>query len=403
MTKIFYSLILGIILLSSTIISVNAAVNAGAEIISRAAHTNTILEMTLFSRAVSPEGFDEFNSVSGFLRDGAGGGIADREILIYANNILIGKTNTDPEGCFYINSWDNTKVKPMVDDAKSKGIDSITFKVRSIFLGDNDHRRSMAYRYAYTYLAPMPLPPPQFLVETNEGSYDLKLAVNAGESGDLPIVVKTLTESEATNIPLYLVGVPCKVQASILTNVSDNAKATIHISVDSSVKPGNYTLGIITTKKMIPIRALGEIHLTVKSKSSGHITSEANANLKTSSIPYITIKNLSVGLPYEQGNANSIHVGTNYQIVAKITRNTPNFNSKVGGLGYVLILQIKDPNDFWITDVWNRGSLLVGESTEIGIDWRFNTTGKYTVQAFVWASLEGTPLADMREITVNVT
>jgi len=87
--------------------------------------------MTLFSNfifmgVINYRGIDDASSVKGSLSDAFGKGLANRDVWIYANNIVMGKVTTDSEGCFYFNSWNNTSLKPLID----KYAHSIGFKVK---------------------------------------------------------------------------------------------------------------------------------------------------------------------------------------------------------------------------------------------------------------------------------
>ncbi len=193
-------------------------------------------------------GMAESTSVMGFLKDVSNNGIVNRQIVIYVNNILMGKASTDPKGCFYFNSWNNTKLKPLLDKAMNAGW-MIPIKVRAVFNGDNDYGRTLAYRKGIIYtefvasLRPPLLPP--YVILPKNGSLPLGLTVNAGDSADLPIMVRSLVGS--INITPHFFAVPCAVYASInpsTINLNKTADAVIHVSADSDAKAGDYTMGI---------------------------------------------------------------------------------------------------------------------------------------------------------------
>ncbi len=195
-------------------------------------------------------------SVNGFLNDASNNGISNRDILIYVNNILMGKTNTDSNGCFYFNSWNKTKLKPLLDEAKTKGKGTIPVKIRAIFHGDNTYKGSMGYRKNSILLGPpissyamAPPSKPPFLIQPN-GSFPLAVSVRAGGSADLPLSVTP--EVRAKNITLQFVGVPCGVQVSVIPSMvylkqtlyAEPSSLVVHITADSHTKTGDYTLGI---------------------------------------------------------------------------------------------------------------------------------------------------------------
>ncbi len=243
------------------------------------------LDMVIFSDSpfsyVNFRGLNESDSIKGFLRDAARNGIADREISVYADSILVGRTTTDAHGCFYFNNWDNVKLKPLLD--KNEGKTSISIKVRAVFTGDQDYKRSMAYKRDYMYLIPVTGPTVQYSIVTKEGSPSLELTASPGGSVYLPIIVNPLLQldnSKVTvrNIAFSLDALPCsKVQASIIHNAvsipKNIANATVLISVAPDTQPGHYTFGIMrhaimkapNGQEWLATEKIGLLHLTIKS------------------------------------------------------------------------------------------------------------------------------------------
>ncbi len=109
--------------------------------------------------------------------------------------------------------------------------------------------------------------------------------------------------------------------------------------------------------------------------------------------------------PYldELSPVESIKVGQLYSVTAEVTRLKGNFNSPTG-LHYVLIIQVNDSEGKRIATSWSIADVLpICRTSYGGLYWKPDSEGKYTVEAFVWNSLQGTPLAEKAEITVNVT
>ena len=102
----------------------------------------------------------------------------------------------------------------------------------------------------------------------------------------------------------------------------------------------------------------------------------------------------------ELKNATSIKVGNLYSATLEITRLKGNFDSDNDW--YVLLIQVKNATGVSQATSWHEGQIPVGKSSSGGVYWRPDVSGNYSVEAFVWQSLEGTPLAQNRQINVQV-
>ncbi len=232
-------------------------------------HAKTRLRMTLFSQftgigVINYYGINDAVSVKGSLSYAPGKGLANREISIYVDHILMGKTRTNSEGCFYFNNWNNTALKPLIDRFAGSGVFGV--KIWSIFHGDHDYRPTITYKRDSIYTGIVHLHPRTLDVRTTEA------VVNAGGSVDVPVVIQLPTVNlEVQNLTLSLDALPCNgvnvlITPSVIPSVKPGSSfkvlksgnsttfipdltaepnAIIHISLDSNVEPGHYWLMIV--------------------------------------------------------------------------------------------------------------------------------------------------------------
>ena len=70
---------------------------------------------------------------------------------------------------------------------------------------------------------------------------------------------------------------------------------------------------------------------------------------------------------------------------------------------FIHILQIIDENGITISLTWSTGELMTNESKHVSKTWINDNTGKYTLQFFVWESMENPKVFDsMHEIIINM-
>ncbi len=71
---------------------------------------------------------------------------------------------------------------------------------------------------------------------------------------------------------------------------------------------------------------------------------------------------------------------------------------------FIHILQVNDENGITISLTWSKGELAPNELQDVSQKWIPDGPGKYTVQLFVWESMENPKVLDsMQEVMVNVT
>ncbi len=213
-----------------------------------------MLNMTLYSYSPFGLGYrsiDNSTSVKGFLRDVSGNPIENREILIYVNDILMGKANTDYQGCFYFNNWNNTKLKPLIDSWLGRN-PTIPTTIKAVFPGDNNYSHNIAYnKDAWIRLfssdGPAASPAP-FKIVTKQGS-GLEYAIDSGESTQFPIVVASVYPYQIEKMKLSIASLPCSVYAVLVPNeismVTNKTNMNILILAKQNAQPGNYTLGLV--------------------------------------------------------------------------------------------------------------------------------------------------------------
>ncbi len=90
-------------------------------------------------------------------------------------------------------------------------------------------------------------------------------------------------------------------------------------------------------------------------------------------------------------------VGNQYQITAKVS-NAQDFEQD-----FVVIIQIKDPQNAVASISWVGGSLFPNQQLSSAISWTPNSSGQYKVQIFVWDSLKNADaLSPILEFSVVV-
>lgn len=66
------------------------------------------------------------------------------------------------------------------------------------------------------------------------------------------------------------------------------------------------------------------------------------------------------------------------------------------------ILQVKDSNEFTVMLTWIKGTMNASSALDAGISWTPEESGNYTVEVFVWKSLEEPGLPLTKSIMVSV-
>lgn len=90
-------------------------------------------------------------------------------------------------------------------------------------------------------------------------------------------------------------------------------------------------------------------------------------------------------------------VGNQYQITAKVS-NAQDFEQD-----FVVIIQIKDPQNAVASISWVGGSLFPNQQLSSAISWTPNSSEQYKVQIFVWDSLKNADaLSPILEFSVVV-
>ncbi len=218
-----------------------------------------VLFSSLYTGVFNYERISDAVSVKGLLTDALGKGLADREILIYVklseNRIFMGKARTDSEGCFYFNSWDSAKLKPLID--KYGGF---RFKILVVFPGDSDYRRSFAYKWDWMYSGAVSFPAPSFRIFAKD------TIVSAGGSVDVTAVVHVEPSEELLNLTLSLDALPCKgVSVFVTPSVIPKLMAELSYTGDVTMSIYDNKTGTIVTKKYNTAAGNVTIHISTDS------------------------------------------------------------------------------------------------------------------------------------------
>ncbi|KAG2475160.1 MAG: hypothetical protein NPMRIOTA_270003 [Nitrosopumilales archaeon] len=90
-------------------------------------------------------------------------------------------------------------------------------------------------------------------------------------------------------------------------------------------------------------------------------------------------------------------IGNQYQITAKVS-NAQDFEQD-----FVIIIQIKDPQNAVASISWVGGSLFPNQQLSSAVSWTPNSSGQYKVQIFVWDNLKNADaLSPILEFSVVV-
>ncbi len=97
-----------------------------------------------------------------------------------------------------------------------------------------------------------------------------------------------------------------------------------------------------------------------------------------------------VANPIDTIPAEVIKVNQPYQVIAQVTRQD---NQPL--IYYYCIVQVQNEKGIDIADGWNQETLIPNQSSsECAIRWVPNSIGNYTISAFAWQDLNGTPKAE---------
>jgi hypothetical protein len=115
----------------------------------------------------------------------------------------------------------------------------------------------------------------------------------------------------------------------------------------------------------------------------------------------VRIISLTISAPgAEIQSVSDLKVGETYHITATVVRDRHNDD---GSDSYVFIVQVNDVNGISIAQSRMMGILPVGSESSLTLWWTPSAAGKYTVQASVWCELRGYPLAEAKEMQVQVS
>lgn len=194
------------------------------------------------------------------------------------------------------------------------------------------------------------------------------------------------------------------------SSISSNTKAMV-VLYNTVGEPVRYTSAFPESRNILPFgSALFSIKFQVDNPAniSGYaISSESSNYAETQRLVQMQetpmqrvreVANISDLLTLDKDNriVGSINVGDPVLVKLNIT------NTLTENREYTYILQVKDQNMFVASLVWSMGTLPSNNSTAAVIAWVPDAPGIYTLQVFVWKSIEEpTPLA-FRTLTTNL-
>ena len=97
----------------------------------------------------------------------------------------------------------------------------------------------------------------------------------------------------------------------------------------------------------------------------------------------------------------AVKVGERYSVTASVTR-PDSVADYPPLLGYVMYVQVLDPDDRWVAGSWHDDVIIVNQTKFVGTYWSPETVGNYTVEVFAWQSFTGTSHAEATRTNVEV-
>lgn len=98
----------------------------------------------------------------------------------------------------------------------------------------------------------------------------------------------------------------------------------------------------------------------------------------------------------------TVKVGGQYSATAILTK-PPGWSDQHPELGYVMYVQVLDPNGDRIAGSWHNGIIKINQTISGGAYWSPKDVGNYTIEVFAWQSFTGNPHADVTRTHVEVT
>lgn len=172
------------------------------------------------------------------------GPISNGTVSVTVNDIFMGNTVTDPQGCFQFNSWNDTKLSAQINQSRTnmeqKGVlDALDLKIVTNYLGDHNHHAANATVLSSLNLWALPLPPPSYQMYTSPSL----LNVTQGNSIHFELTVKPFTAySQVNKMILSVDRIPCGVTSTISHNEGADKVSLDHPGIfDITLNTSSYT------------------------------------------------------------------------------------------------------------------------------------------------------------------
>jgi hypothetical protein len=108
------------------------------------------------------------------------------------------------------------------------------------------------------------------------------------------------------------------------------------------------------------------------------------------SIPFSLHLKVYVAGPIDTNPVDTVRINQPYQVVAEVTRQE---NQPL--IYYYCIVQVQDEKGINIVNGWSQQTMIPKQSSsECATRWIPNSIGNYTISAFAWQDLSGTPRAE---------
>ena len=133
--------------------------------------------------------------------------IQNGNITIIVNGIVMGTTQTYPNGCFQFNNWNDSKLRDQINKSKSLGISSMELNFQTQYFGDSNHNPANASAVSYLGFYAVPLAPAQYDTEVYPSN---QINVTQGDSAQFHITVKPFSKYwKVGHMKLNLQRMPC--------------------------------------------------------------------------------------------------------------------------------------------------------------------------------------------------
>ena len=178
-------------------------------------------------------------------------------VSIFVNDIAMGETSVDPDGCFQYADWDDSELKDVFDGLVESDKKNIThvpadLKFTAVYYGDESHNPANVTKNSYVNFGLMPFARPSYETSVLPDVVHLE----PGDSANFELTIKPYFEqAEVEHMVLGMQRLPCGVSWSSTDfgtdpnhdNVLMNHIGTFHLTLSSTnyAEPGKYFVELV--------------------------------------------------------------------------------------------------------------------------------------------------------------